>query len=307
MQTRMRPYAADDYGRVREFLRGVFLRNGRRERSWPLYRFDYWRWHGMENIWRVRLEDVVSLWEAPDGRLAAVLNPEDPGEVFLQVDPDLATPGLEEEMIAVAEDRLAVPAKEGGRRLRVWAHEEDRGRRETLARRGYARGKMPEFHRHRSLDAPIPDARVPDGFRVRALGGDDELPARSWASWKAFHPEAPDAEYQGWEWYRNVQRAPLYRRALDLVAVAPDGAIASFTTVWFDEAAETGAFEPVGTPKPYRRRGLAKAVLCEGLRRLRAIGAKDAFVGAYEPPAHALYASVGFTEYEVTEPWAKTL
>ena len=36
----------DDYWRIREFLREVFLLNGRRELSWQAYRFDYCRWHG---------------------------------------------------------------------------------------------------------------------------------------------------------------------------------------------------------------------------------------------------------------------
>ncbi len=75
MQLAMRPYRAEDHGRVREFLRDVLLRNAGRERSWPVYRWDYWRWHGTENIWRVRLEDVVSLWETADGRIASAHDP----------------------------------------------------------------------------------------------------------------------------------------------------------------------------------------------------------------------------------------
>lgn len=308
MQATMRPYGGDDdHGRIRGFLRDAFLRNDRREWSWQAYRFDYWRWHGAENIMHVRLEDVVSLWETADGRIAAVLNPEDPGNAFLHVDPELRTRALEEEIIAAAERRLVVPAKEGGWRLRVWAHERDSLRPGILKRRGYARSGMSEFQRHRTLDASIPDAPIAKGYAVRALGGDSELPARSWASWKAFHPDEPDEKYEGWEWYRNVQRAPLYRRDLDLVAVAPDGSIASFTTVWFDDVTRAGAFEPVGTAKEHRRRGLAKAVLCEGLRRLRRLGAVTAHVGSYEPTVHALYASVGFTEYDVSEPWARTI
>jgi hypothetical protein len=36
--------------------------------------------------------------------------------------------------------------------------------------------------------------------------------------------------------------------------------------------------------------------MVEGLRRLQRIGAVVAFVGSWEPVAHALYASVGFTD-----------
>jgi hypothetical protein len=111
---------------------------------------------------------------------------------------------------------------------------------------------------------------------VRALGEVEELPARSWASWRAFHPDEPDERYQGWEWYHNIQRIPLYRRDLDVVAVAPNGEIASFCTVWFDDVTRTGVFEPVGTAPEHQRRGLGKAVMCEGLQ-----------------------------EYDLSEPWAR--
>jgi GNAT superfamily N-acetyltransferase len=146
---------------------------------------------------------------------------------------------------------------------------------------------------------------VAAGYIVRTLGDVAELPARSLVSWKAFHPDEPDERYEGWTWYHNVQRAPLYRRDLDLVAVAPDGELASFCTVWFDDVNRTGVFEPVGTAPAHQRRGLGKAVMCEGLRRLKCLGATLATVGSYSPEAGALYAAAGFTEYELLERWIK--
>jgi len=84
----MRPYQTeDDYWRIREFLRVVSLRNDMRDFSWPLLRWDYWRWHVNENIYKLSLPEVVSLWET-DGRIIAMLNPDSPGEAFFQVHPD---------------------------------------------------------------------------------------------------------------------------------------------------------------------------------------------------------------------------
>ena len=138
------------------------------------------------------------------------------------------------------------------------------------------------------------------------MGEDDDLPARSWVSWKAFHPDEPDERYQGWAWYRNVQRIPLYRRDLDLVAVAPGGEHAAFSTAWFDDVTRSVVFEPVGTHPDHRRRGLGKAVMAEGLRRAQVLGATLATVGSYSTPAHALYHSLGFTDYDLSQPWDKT-
>jgi mycothiol synthase len=69
----------------------------------------------------------------------------------------------------------------------------------------------------------------------------------------------------------------------------------------------SGAFEPVGTVPAHQRRGLGKVVMGEGLRRLKRMGATMAYVGSYALPAHALYASAGFTEYDLSEPWVKEL
>jgi len=69
----------------------------------------------------------------------------------------------------------------------------------------------------------------------------------------------------------------------------------------------SGAFEPVGTVPAHQRRGLGKAVMAEGLRRLQRIGATMAYVGSYSTEAHRLYEAMGFTEYELNEPWTKVV
>jgi GNAT superfamily N-acetyltransferase len=153
----------------------------------------------------------------------------------------------------------------------------------------------------------IPETPVAEEITVRALGDVDELPARSWFGWKAFQPDEPEENYAalGWEWYLDIQRCPLYRRDLDIVAVAPNGDIASFCGVWYDDVTRSAYFEPVGTYPPYQRRGLAKAVMYEGLRRVKRMGATVAFVGGYSPEGNALYTSVMGREYALSERWVK--
>jgi ribosomal protein S18 acetylase RimI-like enzyme len=300
----------DDYWRIRQFLREVFLLNGRRERSWQAYRFDYARWHAYENIEEIRLQDAVFLWETADGRIAAILLPESRGDAFLHVHPGLRTPELEQDMLSVAERHLATVDSHGRRQIRVWVGEDDTLRRDLVARRGYVRSDWPEYQRRRPIGelAPVPDVTLPSGYSIRSLGDGAELLERCYASGLVFHPD--DIRYAvenraDPSWYRNIQNAPLYRRDLDLVAVAPDGAVASFCTIWFDDVTRTGAFEPVGTAPAHQRRGLGRAVMCVGLRRLERIGATLATVGSYSAEAGALYAAVGFTDYDLSEPWVR--
>jgi mycothiol synthase len=314
MKVSMRRFSdQDDYWRIRAFLRRVFLANERRELCWQVYRFDYWRWHGILNMKDGTLETDVFIWETADGEIAAVLNREAPGSVFLQVHPSYRNEEIEEEMVAVAEEHLTTAPTGRWPRLRIWAVSDDLLRRRVLRKRGYrvfegAHSK--EYARWRDLDADIPKVDPPPGYKVRSLGPDAELPERSYASWLAFHPDAVGEAHEKRDdpsWYRNIQNAPLYRRDLDLVAEAPGGAIAAFSTVWFDDVCRTGAFEPVGTVPAHQRRGLAMALMIEGLRRLRRIGATRAYVGSYSPGAHAAYEAAGFTHYELLEPWTKDL
>ncbi|MBP1466444.1 GNAT family N-acetyltransferase [Candidatus Chloroploca sp. M-50] len=306
MKLTLRKYQSDhDYWNIRALLRELFLANDHREISWPLYRWDYWRWHVNENILKFDLSAAIFIWETAEGRLAAVLHPDGAGEAFLQVHPTCRCPELEVAMLSVAETQFATTQADGRQRLVVWAHENDQLRQDVLKRRGYARGNHPEYQRRREMSLPIPDVPTPAGYTLRALGDLDELRARSWLSWKVFHPHEPDEKYEGWAWYTNIQRAPLYRRDLDLVAVAPNGAFAAFCTLWYDEATRTAAFEPVGTHPEHQRTGLGKALMAEGLRRVRDLGATLCTVGSYTDAAGALYASLGFIEYDVSEPWVK--
>lgn len=48
----------------------------------------------------------------------------------------------------------------------------------------------------------------------------------------------------------------------------------------------------------YQRRGLSKALMNEGLRRVQRMGATLAFVGGYSPEANALYRAVMGSDHE---------
>lgn len=312
MKLTLRKYHDEnDYWEARSFLREIFLLNDRRQLSWDVCRFDYWRWHAVTNIEPYHLEDVLHFWETSDGRIAALLNPEGNGHAFLHIHPQLRTPGLEEEMISVAEEELAVSTEAGCRKLTVWTVACDQSRQELLARRGYGKSEIdwPEYMRYQSITGATPDFQPAPGYTVRGLCGDGlEQLERCYASGLGFHEgdiQVAVNNRNDSTWYRNIQNAPLYRRDLDIVAIAPDGSIAAFCTVWFDDVSRIGIFEPVATVPAHQRRGLGKAVMSEGMRRLKKMGATKAFVGSYSVEAGKLYASMGFTAYELNEPWVK--
>jgi len=281
--------------------------NDRRMLSWPVARLDYWRWHGILNLSDGALEKDVYLWETEQGQIASVLNREGAGQAFLQMHPSFKTTKLEDQMITLAEEHLRAPSQRGGAVLWVWSDSGDSQRLCLLEKRGFTHIAEADEHQwRRRLELPIPDNPVRVGYRIRSLGDISELPSRSWASWRAFHPEEPYENYNtDWSWYQNIQAAPLYRPDLDLVAIAPSGEIAAFTTIWYDEATRCGYFEPVGTMPEHQRCGLARSLLCEGMRRLSRLGATQVMTSGGVPPANALYQSVLGPIYDLYQPWEK--
>ena len=306
MKIAMRAYRDEnDYWRIRQFLQEVFLLNGRLEHSWHVARWDYFRWHMFLNCHVCNsLEEAVAIWETSDGQIAAVLNPIEPDEAFIHIHPGFRTPDLEEGIIQHAEQTFDNIHPDGTRRLYVPVDENDNFRKEILKRLGYTGIGNPGYEHIHDLDMSIPKALIPSGYTIRSMGELDEHPSRSWASWTSFHPGAPDYEYEGWDWFNNIQRAPLYRRDLDIVAATPDGQIASFCTIYYDDATRSAVTPLVGTAASHQRRGLSKALLCEGMRRLQMLGCTRVFSKATDPAADALYDSVLNTKY-TSETWIK--
>jgi GNAT superfamily N-acetyltransferase len=144
----------------------------------------------------------------------------------------------------------------------------------------------------RSLD-DIAEPMLPEGFRFRTAA-EVGPEATAQAHIDAWHPSTYSLEA-----YRGVRRTASYRDDLHIVVEAPDGTMAASTIMWFDEVNRTAEFEPVGTHREFRRRGLSQAMLLHGMRVARDTGAKHmtvACLGAPGNPALRLYEGVGFRE-----------
>ncbi len=303
----MRPYRSDDdFWRMRAFLREIFPLNNRFERYWSVPRLDYWRWHLIPTCETTPMEQMTFLWETADGKLAAILHATDPGEAFHHIHPDFRSFDLESRMYAVAEEHLSGVDAAGRRRLLTLADEGDHLRVEVLEARGYVQRDVTVHHWMRDLDGPLPEAPASDGYTIRSMGDAREYESRAWASWRAFHADEPDDGFGGGDWFANLQSAPLYRRDLDIVAEAPNGEIAAFATIFYEDVNRSAVCVLVGTAAEHWRRGLGKAVLTEGFRRLQSVGCTRVFANGYDAPANALYKSALGSGYR-SNSWYKIL
>lgn len=298
----------DDFWRVRNFLREVFLLNERLEHSWNVARLDYWRWHMILTCSLFEsVEKGMAFWENEGGKITAVLNHNGGSELRLHAHPHFRSAELESEMLAYAEEHYFTTAEDGRRYVYLPIFDDDTPRQELALSRGFKKQLGWGRHYRRDLDSPIPDAPIPAGYTIRSMGNAEEYPARSWCSWRAFHNDEPDENYDGdYAWYVNMQSAPLYRRDLDVVAVAPDGSIAGFCTCFYDDYTRSAVTVVVGVAADHWRRGLGKAVMTEALKRLQLSGCTRVFSTAHEEPADALYRSM-LKEMKLTETWLKVI
>ena len=140
---------------------------------------------------------------------------------------------------------------------------------------------------------PLPEGPVGDGYVVRSL----DLATEQDSEGGAAVSRAAFGNQRTGEMMRGLAGAPSYRPEHDLAAIADDGTFAAYTTVWWDQVNRYIIFEPVGTHPEHRRRGLASAVMAEGLRIGAALRADTAYVGSGAGnPSNLLYESLGFTE-----------
>jgi len=246
-------------------------------------------WRLLRNA-QVRPQEDIALWERAPGQLAGFAWAYGNGDVDLFIhshqDADAFVRDLEPWVHARHE--------RGPRPPTLWALESSAPLLAALEQRDWRRITGAGYlHLARPLHPPPPPPPpLPSGYRVRAVRGPEEAAARALVHRRGFGTERMTTEV-----YARLMAAPRYQPTLDLVAEAPDGSLAACVLGWFDAATGVGEFEPVACAPEHRRRGLVRALMHEGLERMRLLGARQAIVYAYEdsPAPVALYRACDFT------------
>ena len=87
------------------------------------------------------------------------------------------------------------------------------------------------------------------------------------------------------------------------MVVAPGGDFVSYCGMWYDRHNRFGYVEPVATDPDYRRRGLGRAAVLEGIRLCGVSGATVAYVGTDKP----FYLSFGFRKLFTLNCWRRVV
>ncbi|MBN2334813.1 GNAT family N-acetyltransferase [Candidatus Bathyarchaeota archaeon] len=287
-----------DFERMRRLLIEAYSLNGRFH-SWWLERIDGNRYHrpvkGKTTEWRTG----VQLWFTDDDKLVGVVNPDGAGTAAIQIHPRHRR--FEPEMVDWAEMNLAHRDGDAAK-LSTWVFDYDECREKLLKSRGYEMTGKFGYTRRRSLEEPVPEVELPEGYALRTLTDEDDALMADTLN-LVFGRDIHTAEA-----YRNQRTAPTYRGDLDYGLFTRDGTLAAFTTVWYHPENRIGVFEPVGTHPMHRRKGLATQLMFHGMKRLAEFGADYVYVGTGSREApNRLYESIGFTEADRSREWSRAL
>jgi len=222
------------------------------------------------------------LWFGIDDRLVAFAIVDHYHNLWFEFDPQLSPRNIGTEIVAWGEKcvRRSVLAGADTLTLRASCRDDDAERLALFAQHGFVMRDWHVLRMVRALDEPIPAPRLPDGFRIRHVAGEDEVEALV-----ALHRAAFGTENMTVEERLAMMRVPDYDLKLDLLVVAPDGRFAAYCmcSVSQEENARTGRKEgytdPIATHPDYQRQGLARALLFAGFRKLKQYGMDTVALG----------------------------
>jgi GNAT superfamily N-acetyltransferase len=299
MTITQRPYHyPEDYARISAFL----IRHHRpdnRDGNWLEPTWEYMHFHPALNTAAL---NRIGIWEDSGEIVAAVHFETDLGEAFFQFDPDYRR--LRTAMLDYAEERLwGRRGEDGGNYLAAFVNDGDAPFTELVRSRGYVR--KPAWSRPMSrytIRDPFPEITLPEGFRLTSLAEEPDWGKVHQVLWRGFdHGDNPPMTAEALEDRRKMFDTPRARRDLKIIVKAPNGEFAAFCGMFYEDVNRYAYVEPVATDPRYRRMGLGRAAVLEGIRRCGALGAVEAYVGSHQP----FYLSFGFEVVHTDVCWVK--
>jgi ribosomal protein S18 acetylase RimI-like enzyme len=198
--------------------------------------------------------------------------------LFGNLHPKWRRKGIGRAMLVYNEGRLRQIAEghpqDGPRFYQSWAADSEKGTHALLKNHDYKPVRF-GFEMVRDLSEPFPEAPLPEGLEIRPVEEDH--------IWQIFHAAdeafkdhwgyrpTPDEEFEGWMKDPNF-RPELWKVAWDGDQVA--GSVQNFYNPKENEEYQRkrGYTEGISTRRPWRRRGLASALIVESMKMFKEMG-----------------------------------
>jgi len=278
-----------DYYKLRNFLIKLDSHN---------YHFGRWDWMITHGNLDADALPLIGLWEDNGSLVATATFDCRLGRAYL-----LTLDGyqhLKADVLSYAKDALA----ENGR-VMVMIADDDSALQDIAARQGFT----PTQEKEHDAVYPIGDLsdiryHLPDGFNVVSMREGYDLFKYGQVLWKGFGHEADGEGPFVWKeedrplWELGFKR-PHVNLDIKIAVTAPNGEFASYCGMWHDPESQSALVEPVATDLAYRKMGLGRAAVLEGILRCGRLGAKRAYVGS----SQQFYYQIGFKPYATATFW----
>jgi len=282
---------SEDFHRVCDFL----IRINKKEVTTTNYLWARWVWQFGPYM---NMEHLSHIGVAEDGDKVVDLATyeRDIGEAYFCVDTDYEF--LKADLIDYAVKNLSADGK-----IRITLPDGDLSYQQAAAQKGFVAGKRKsEVAR---IDVDNLKYSLPDGYKIMSFAcAEFDIDKYYDAIWRGFDNkrERNALEMESMK-NRKELNAPHMDLSLRILVVAPNGDYASHCGMWHIPENEYAYVEPVFTLPEYRKMGLGRAAVLEGVTRCGKHGAKCAFVCSSQP----FYYSIGFYPCYNETWWEKKL
>jgi ribosomal protein S18 acetylase RimI-like enzyme len=309
MTIRVRDFRwARDFESVRKFLADIF--NIRKSyTNWTPLELENLKFGPGGTEYLDEEDEYLKIWEAFDEahqnalRIIAVSYTKPSGNCWLSVHPHHTSAARE--IVLWMQNRVKEMKGDEGKEVKMnfVVDDNDEELILLLSGLGFRKGEIDGDKQIRSLDCPVPTYSLPEGYTIRHAVIEKDFQKYRAVQMAVF----PHIVSMSKELLQLYSTASFYHEDLDIIAVGPDGRFAAFCTARIDPLSKIAELEPVGTHPDYRKLGLARAVICESLKRLEKYRPSAVVILGAAPTegARRLYESVGFVNEGARHYWVQ--
>jgi ribosomal protein S18 acetylase RimI-like enzyme len=280
----------EDYYKIRNFLLKL---------NQPNFSFGRWDWMVTHSDLDQSAISKIGVWEHHSEIVALATFDCELGQSYIYTLDSYKH--LKPEMLTYAQQHLCTKEK-----FEVLILDSDYEFQNSVATAGFIASQGKQEEAILPIDSHPLSYSLPDGFRITSMAENYDLTQYGSVLWRGFNheldgegPFIPSEEQL--IALQNEMKRPNVNLDLKIAVVNANGEFVAYCGMWYDPQSQYAVVEPVATAPNYRRLGLAKAAVLEGIRRCGALGAKEAIVGS----SQQFYYSIGFRPYQTSSWWIK--
>lgn len=279
-----------DYQKLHNFL----VETGNTEYTYARFDWMMTNWDYLEDQYLNR----IGIWEEDNKIVGTVLFDHSLDVLF-----PIVLPGYEylyQEMYDYAREHMV---KEDNPEFLIYVNDTNKKLQKLLKKNGMIATEQKDMVAIFDLSEEIPEMNIKKGFKITTLEEHRDYEQYMKCMFKGFGHEENGEIFSFTEKNLEDCKKAYERNNVDLslkISVEDeDGNYVAHVGMWYDRNSEIALVEPVCTIPECRKMGLGKEAIYEGLRRVKAMGAKVAVVGSNQQ----FYFSLGFIPYSTGTTW----